>query len=120
MTSHAALFKFETKSADVLAVPMIERLVEVAFVKVANDEKKFVDVALVEVDVSVVRLMIVEEADARRPFVNVRSVEVAFPGNGYANVGSPREEVAVSVYVPPAFPTRSCPKVGALVSPVPP
>lgn len=32
----------------------------------------------------------------------------------------PREEVAVSVYVPPALPTSNCPKVGGVEVPVPP
>ena len=39
---------------------------------------------------------------------------------GKANVGSPKEEVAVSEYPPAAVPTRICPKVGDVERPVPP
>ena len=47
-----------------------------------------------------VPLPMVVEASERRPPENVSVVVVAFDGNGYANVGSPNDEVATHVGAP--------------------
>ncbi len=101
------------------APPVVANGIRVA---VRDETARFVVVALVVVELPVtMRLpLIVEEAVESMPPENVRSVEVALLGNGYANVGRPRDEVEVSVYPDEEFPTRICPNVGALVRPVPP
>ncbi len=66
----------------------------------------------------------VDDAVEKSPLVNPIIVEVelklVLTVNGKANVESPNDDVAVSVYPPDELPTNIFPYAGADVSPVPP
>ena len=88
------------------AIPVIARRVVVALV-------------VVELPWTTRSPEMVEEA-ASSPVEKLSTVVVALFGKRYAKVGSPKLEVAVSVYPPVELPTSMFPYDGVVESPVPP
>ncbi len=108
LTSQDAVFKFETMSCEVEAVLVIVRLVVVAFVPVAFAKTKF-PVRVVDARVVPVIEALVLKTTTPDPVSSERSDAKSAEVWSDDEARSPSEEVAVSVYPPLAFPTRSCP-----------
>ena len=111
---------------EVMVAPPINALVMFPVVPVKTVEKKLDEEAepisaMPRVDDAELKFWRVEEANAMIPIVvvGVRKPETTLQ-SVKEEPRSPREDVAVSAYVPPVCPTRSCPYVGSVESPVPP
>ena len=97
------------------------REVEKRFVDDAVVEKMLVVVAFVVVEFPlIVKFPTVEEAVRRMPRVVVGERAPFEISHDLPKRLKPRDEVEVRVYPDEAFPTRICPYVGRVESPVPP